>query len=730
MHISTFVKTLMGKLFAFTKTTAYLPIPATTILQPVPAAVTHNTPQALLHTTKTTVMANFYTTRKNYFSAFIILLCSLLLLNVQGWGQVVWTGTGSNAAWLTTTNWQGGAVPTSTQIAQFTTANSTGNTIGINMNTAGGTQQVGAIEFANTRTAGMTIGNSSTTVNGTFQINGTTVNSVANVILRNNSTQLLTLQNTPTGSGTQTMSVTLGNATDNIINIEGSGGITINSIIVGSTRKLTKAGTGSGILQLTGANTYTGLTTVNGGTLQLNKAGGGTLPSTNDITVTSGTLRISTNQTLNNLTVANGATLTVDAGVTLTINGTYSVAQTSDIGTGTIQINGSLKIEQGGYPGNTGTFSYGASGTLIFNNSSGSYGVGNNPYWPTTNGPVNVTVAGAGGITMNVARTVSGTFQTAAGVVNGNNLTLNGTAQINAGGFFTGSPTYGASSTLVYNSGSVYGNGDEWTGAGANTTPVAGSGVPANVTTNAGSGVSLAGNRGIPGNILINGSLSLNAGDLYLGGNYTYNGTAINNNGKAVFFVNNAAIQTINASGGTAFFDYLIINKTTGTVRISSSPATDVTINTNSGNVLQLFDAGTLDLNGRSLNLNNDGGNIYVSGGTRTITSSVSGGKLNINGYKTVANNAGVGSLQFTGSATVNLNNGFDCGVSSSIRLTTFTGASILQVNAGGYINNNSPIYGAASTLVYNSGGTYGAGLEWAGNAVSAGYQVPAYVTI
>jgi autotransporter passenger strand-loop-strand repeat protein len=59
--------------------------------------------------------------------------------------------------------------------------------------------------------------------------------------------------------------------------------------------------------------------------------GGTTLPSTNNVVVNNGTLRISSNQTLNNLTVASGATLIVDAGVTLTINGIYSVSSSTTV---------------------------------------------------------------------------------------------------------------------------------------------------------------------------------------------------------------------------------------------------------------------------------------------------------------------------------------------------------------------------------------------------------------
>ncbi len=131
-------------------------------------------------------------------------------------------------------------------------------------------QAVGAIELLSTRAR--TINNSSTTA-GTLTLNGATVNSVSNVILRNASTFLLTLAD---GSGSnKAMDVALGNATNNVVMIDGSGGITISSVITGSGKNLTLGGLGSGILTFSGnaANTYNGTTTINSGELDLDKVG-------------------------------------------------------------------------------------------------------------------------------------------------------------------------------------------------------------------------------------------------------------------------------------------------------------------------------------------------------------------------------------------------------------------------------------------------------------------------
>ncbi len=409
----------------------------------------------------------------------------------------------------------------------------------------------------------------------------------------------------------------------------------------------------------------------------------------------------------------NNQALTVSGTTTITA-GTLAMATTLTT-TGGATVNGTFQLNEGGWA-TSGTWTYGAAGTLAFNKSSAAYTVNNTDvFWPTTSGPTNVSVL-QGGLTLNSSsRTVSGLFQTASGVTQTNStLTLNGTAQINAGGFFNESPTYGSSSTLIYNT--TYGTSNEWTG-GASSSVVAGSGIPANVTVQSGT-VTLGGGRGIPGNLTVNSSngLVLNAtsGDLYLGGNLTHNGTTWTNNGRAVFFVGSGT-QTVSASSGTQYFDYLILDKSAGSVQLSNSPATSVTINSTSGNVLQLNNTGSLDLNGQTLTLNNNGGTIKLNAGSRSINSTLANGTLAINGTKTVNNG---GTLTTDANTTIAIAAGFDPGAS----LTSINGT--LKINTSGYIANNSPAYGASSRLIYNNGGSYSTSLEWPSS------NAPANVTV
>lgn len=435
---------------------------------------------------------------------------------------------------------------------------------------------------------------------------------------------------------------------------------------------------------------------------------GGVAPTSADNVI------IAHNVTAGALTRSSGTSTTINSAAKLSVSGTFTCTSS------TTNVNGTFQLDAGGWA--TGAnFNYGGSSTLNFNNTS-AYGVNNGDvFWPTGTQPFNVNVL-QGGLTMNSAnRTVAGTFTTAAGVtLNSSTLTLSGTTQINAGGYFNQSPTYsGSASTLIYNNVGSYGSGNEWSGGGS-TTPTVGTGVPGNVTIQLTSNVTLAGGRGVPGNITISTSgssvLTLNGttGDLYIGGNLTQNGGAAGliNNSRAVFFVLSNATQTISASSNPIYFDYLIVNKPSGKVQLS---ATDVTINSTSGSGVQLINAGTLDLNGRSLTLNNSGGGFYVSGGARSITSTTAA-QININANKSVSyNNTGTDSLTFGTDITIHVTNAaIDFGSGNSYVNGT------LQLNTNGGVTN-APFYGNASTLKYwynGSGSVYGRYNEWNANGV------------
>jgi hypothetical protein len=195
------------------------------------------------------------------------------------------------------------------------------------------TSDIGAGNYNNINVISGTV-----TATGNVTVNGTTTNDGVIAIGSNT----LTINRNFTGGGTIT-----GGAASNLT-IGGAAGADTNSGIIAGSISLVKSGAGT--LTLGDANTYTGATTVSGGTLQFNRTGGTTIPITNNVTISGGTLKISTNQTLNNVTLTSG-TLIIDNGVTLTINGSFT-------GGGTIQNDGTIVlVGPSSFPGATTTIS-------------------------------------------------------------------------------------------------------------------------------------------------------------------------------------------------------------------------------------------------------------------------------------------------------------------------------------------------------------------------------------
>ena len=460
---------------------------------------------------------------------------------------------------------------------------------------------------------------------------------------------------------------------------------------------------------LNGTTSPTGITsTQNGAWSSATTWVGGVVPTAAQNVI------IAHNVTTGAITRDSGTTTTINSGANLAVSGSYT-------NNGTTTVNGTFQIDQGGFGGGSGTYTYGGASNLVYNHTSGVYGPIDSfhSYWPATNSPFNVSIlnSGSGGINLGVSRTVTGTFATAAGVtLTSSNLTLNGTCQINGGGFFNNPPIYGNASTLVYNA--SFNVGNEWTG----NSITAGTGIPQNVTIQNSASVSMPnGNRGMAGNLNItSGSLTLNgtSGDLYVAGNWTRASTAtFTPNNRAVFF-NGSATKTVTvAPTGTETFNFLLVEGS-GTLRLATN--TNIVVTASSGLTLTSSNAtSTIDLNGQTLTLSG-GGNLNLNTGARRITSTVANGRLVLSaGTLTVTNG---GSLSTEANTIVDLKAGLDSGTGS---LLTINGT--LQINLGGFCNVNLPKYGASSLLQYNTTGTYGRGFEWLALGVGTIGTTPGY---
>jgi autotransporter-associated beta strand protein len=195
-----------------------------------------------------------------------------------------WTGSGgggSSTTWLTATNWTGGPAGTWPGVTGNTNAaNGTANdvavfnltanvTVGLNMNTAGGTFTLGAISTTGT-TFVPTIGNNATTffTHTTLQLNNsgaTTIAGFTNVLLNNSGTSGTMTLSSFTATNTPRMDVLLGSTT-NVINItSAAAGITINSDVYEANAGSGFTLQGAGMLTLGGTgNSFTGPVTTAG----------------------------------------------------------------------------------------------------------------------------------------------------------------------------------------------------------------------------------------------------------------------------------------------------------------------------------------------------------------------------------------------------------------------------------------------------------------------------------
>ena len=240
-----------------------------------------------------------------------------------------WSTTTTGFAWLNASNWTGnpGHYPgvdantssmadgASNDVAAFSSMAFSASILGINFspssnkgatnNTgANGSLTLGAIDYLSTTNKSISIGDNSGSL-GILTLTGVTLNGVANTILANEGSHSLTLA-PQIGGGTQDMALALGNAANNVVQVNGSGGIIISAATQngpGVASALTK--TGKGRLTLINANTYTGGTTIRKGALLVkNKTGSAT--GNNTVQVNNGTLE-GTGKVNGAVTVGNGS---------------------------------------------------------------------------------------------------------------------------------------------------------------------------------------------------------------------------------------------------------------------------------------------------------------------------------------------------------------------------------------------------------------------------------------
>ncbi|MCS6916982.1 MAG: T9SS type A sorting domain-containing protein [Chitinophagales bacterium] len=374
------------------------------------------------------------------------------------------------------------------------------------------------------------------------------------------------------------------------------------------------------------------------------------------------------------------------------------------------------------------TINAGASLTVSNNRVLNIYATCNNVAW-TNNGsftagtnneevifqgspPYTVTISGTSVTTFNRLTLNVGALITTTPVISKQ-------LQLNTNSYVNNPVTYGSSSTLVYNTGGTYGVSQEWTGS----TTTAGFGTPNHVTIQNTTTVNMpVAARGLAGNLNISSGTFNMLGDLYIGGNWTRSaasGTFIHNC-RAVFFTNTSADQTVTVSGsGTETFSYVRIDKAGRKLLLGNNTDMKIQVTAACGygwDYLEITN-GDIDLQGRTLYLEGPltyAGtgvkfmNLNVKNGTRTISSSVAGGVVDVrstlnNKTVLVVDGGGSGRIVFGSNTEVRVATGeidFGTGNLGTIQ-------HILRINGGGAVVGNAAYYTNGSRLIFSTGTIY-----------------------
>jgi autotransporter-associated beta strand protein len=543
---------------------------------------------------------------------------------------------------------------------------------------------------ANTYTGGTTLSAGTLNINsasaigsGSFTISGGTLNNTSG------SSVTLSTNNALTWNGdfafTGTNDLNLGNgavtmAASRQVTVNG-GNLTVGGIISGSGLGLAKAG--SGTLILGGVNTYTGATTVSGGTLQTSAAD--RMSDSSAISVSSGaTFALGGNETVASIAGAGNYSLGAN---TLTFGDTSNQTVSGTIsGTGALVKSGSGSITL------SGSNSY-SGGTRI---NAGTIFVGHN----SALGSGTLTFAASGtGLASNDSndRTISNALGTFAGT----------SAIYTFGSAGSGNLTFTNTTSAALGSVRTFTVNNSWTSF-------------ANAFTGASDGITKAGTGTLilAGNNTYTGATTINAGTLQIGnGGATGSlstSSAITVNGTLAFNRSDALTQGTNFSSASISGTGSLVQNGTGNLTL---------------NVANTYSGGTI-LNTGTLNINNasalGSGALTINGGTINST----GITLNNNAQNWYGNfaftgsndlNMGTGAVTMNASRTVTVSNGnFTVGgniTGSTFGLTKNGTGTMILTGANTYTGDTTI---TAGTLTISGAGQLGSG-SYSGNISNAG---------
>jgi autotransporter-associated beta strand protein len=312
-----------------------------------------------------------------------------------------------------------------------------------------------------------------------------------------------------------------------------SNSLTLDSVISG-TGSLSK--TGSGTLTLTDANTYSGTTTINAGTLELAGASGGTQlwtsgKLTGDITVNNGaTLLLSRNNSFGDFSTSSSPQITINAGGVVTNTDRFNTLVNLTLAGGTLSANGG--VNDGFFP------AYQLKGTVTASGAVASQITapgGTNSFTRIQIGDNTI-----GGVTTFHVSDALGSLSIANALVDGNNINANATvasglAKTGAGTLtFTGASTYTGGTTI--SAGTLFANNTSGSALGSDA-----------VTVN--SGATLGGSGSIDGSTTFNSGAHLAPGSTV--GTLTFTNGLTLTAGAILDFQLGTTSDLLRVSGGT-----------------------------------------------------------------------------------------------------------------------------------------------------------------------------------
>lgn len=539
----------------------------------------------------------------------LLVVFSLLCFSPQFVNAQTWTGLGANANWQTPANWSAFVDPGESTVLTFAGSNVSNN------NNFAADSVFGGITFASNASQFTLSGNRITlggpVVGGNINFSGNPTNPI---------TQNVGLQMVFNATGTVTTQT--------------NGAIQISQQISGA-GGLTKLGNGT--LTLSSANSYSGLTTITTGTVNIQN--GNALGNT-----TGGT------------TVASGATLSIQGGIT-TAAENLSLSGTGVASAGALQNVSGNNTFAGAITLAAPTSITAAAGTLTLDVASGNAISGTN---------TNVTFGGAGDIV------VADAISTGNG-----SLTKEGSGKLT----LTGTNSYSGPTSITGGSLQVGNNGT--TGSIANTSSVTVGSGSSLIVSRSGlvTQADVLGSGVISGQGALvktgSGTLTLTAANSYTGGTTVSEGTLVinGNQSAATGSITVASTATLTGSGtyGGATTDLLTVNGTlTGTGIITGNTIINGVHSPGNSPGLQTFNGNLSYSNNSSLNWE------LIANTDDTIT----GRGVSFDGV-----NVG-GNLAFTGATAMNL---FFNGSGSTVNWSDVfwgTNRSWLVFDVGGNTSN------------------------------------------